>query len=87
MPSPTARGETDAEGRYSLTTSEGKPGAVVGMSVVRIETLKLKEGSETEGGGRLAVERVPEKYNVKTTLSFEVPEEGTDKADFDLTTK
>jgi hypothetical protein len=86
-PSPTSRGETDKDGRYWLTSSEDKPGAVVGMSKVRIETKKSTGGSEGEGGVTLARETVPEKYNARTELTFEVPEEGTDAADFDLKSK
>jgi hypothetical protein len=85
MPSPTSRGETDSQGRYTLTTTEDKPGAVVGAHKVRISTLKSKAGSETEGGGVLSRETVPEEYNARTTLTFTVPEEGTDAADFVLT--
>jgi len=87
MPSPTSRGETDTQGRYSLTTSENKPGAVVGVNKVRISTLKSKAGSESEGGAVLARETVPEKYNARTTLTFTVPEEGSDQADFQLQSK
>jgi hypothetical protein len=85
MPSPTSRGETDRQGRYTLTTTQDKPGAVVGAHKVRISTLKSKGGSETEGGGVLARETIPEEYNARTTLTFTVPEEGTDEADFALT--
>jgi hypothetical protein len=87
MPSPTSRGETDSQGRYSLTTSEGKPGAVVGENKVRVSTLKSRAGSESEGGAVLARETVPEKYNARTTLTFTVPEEGSDGADFQLQSK
>jgi hypothetical protein len=86
-PSPTSRGETDKNGRYMLMSSEDKPGAVVGTSKVRISTMKSTGGSEGEGGALLARETVPEKYNARTELTFEVPEEGTDAADFDLKSK
>ena len=86
-PSPTSRGETDKNGRYTLTSSEDKPGAVVGTSKVRISTMRSTGGSEGEGGAILARETVPEKYNARTELTFDVPEEGTDAADFDLKSK
>src|SRR5215210_5154014 len=63
MPSPTSRGETDKDGKYTLMTSEDKPGAVVGAHKVRISTLRSKEGSETEGGAVLMRETIPEEYN------------------------
>jgi hypothetical protein len=84
MPSPTSRGVTDQQGRYSLTTSEDKPGAVVGLSKVRISTLRSQAGGETEGGAIISRETVPERYNSRTELTFEVPEEGTDAANFTL---
>src|SRR5688572_4283588 len=87
MPSPTSRGETDQNGRYTLTSSEDKPGAVVGMSKVRISTMKSTGGSEGEGGALLARETVPERYNARTELTFDVPEEGTEAADFALKSK
>jgi hypothetical protein len=87
MPSPTSRGETDQNGRYTLTSSEDKPGAVVGTSKVRISTMKSTGGGEGEGGAILARETVPERYNARTELTFDVPEEGTDQADFALKSK
>lgn len=32
----------------------------------------------------LSEEKVPEQYNERSTLTFEVPAEGTDRANFDL---
>jgi hypothetical protein len=86
-PSPTSRGQTDKDGRYTLTSSEERPGAVVGVSKVRISTMRSTGGSEGEGGAILARETVPERYNARTELTFEVPEEGTDQANFDLQSK
>jgi hypothetical protein len=86
-PSPTSRGETDKDGRYMLTSSEDKPGAVVGTSKVRISTMRSSGGGEGEGGAILARETVPERYNARTELTFDVPEEGTDQANFDLKSK
>lgn len=83
-PSPTSRAYTDKEGRYTLITSEDKAGAVVGTHKVRISTLRSTGGSEGEGGAILSRETVPEAYNARTTLTFDVPEEGTDRADFAL---
>src|SRR4029079_5545113 len=41
MPSLTSRGTTDSQGNYALTSSEDKPGAVVGTHRVRISTRKV----------------------------------------------
>jgi hypothetical protein len=68
-------------------SSEDKPGAVVGTCKVRISTMKSASGGEGEGGAILVRETVPEKYNARTELTFEVPEEGADAADFDLKSK
>jgi hypothetical protein len=86
----TSRGTTDAAGRYSLSTSDNRPGAIVGAHVVRISTRKLAEGSAEVAEGQSAnqaVERLPARYNIRTELSFEVPEDGTETADFPLQSK
>jgi hypothetical protein len=85
--SPTSRGKTDAQGRYTLATWENASGAVVGTSKVRISTMESTGGSEGEGGIVIARETVPERYNARTELTFEVPEEGTDAANFNLKSK
>ena len=76
-------GTTDASGKFTLTCVDDRPGAVVGKHRVSISTYK---GDETaEGMVTIAEEKVPEKYNEETTLTFEVPSGGTDAANFDLT--
>jgi hypothetical protein len=88
MPAVTSRGITDNQGNYTLTTSDDRPGAVVGRHTVRIKTRRaLGDASAEVLEGQTVAEtpeRVPAKYNVRTELSFEVPEEGTDQADFQL---
>lgn len=80
----TSFGETDAAGRYTLTTADGRPGAIVGEHRVRISTRKRT----TTDGGESAVETVretvPDKYNANSTLTFVVSEQGADAAEFSL---
>jgi hypothetical protein len=77
-----SQGETDNDGHYTLMClgEKNKEGAVVGKHKVRIE--KVDRGP---GGIK---HLTPEKYRgPNTELSFTVPDEGTDKADFDLKSK
>lgn len=82
-------GKTDADGRYTLRLIQpDRPGAVVGKHRVSIS----KRGGETaeaqpDGGIRVAPDPVPARYNRDSTLEFEVPAGGTDRANFDLTSK
>jgi len=86
---------TDAEGKFTLTTAEGSRGATVGKHQVRISTLKMNEDKRTDDAGFLrrasnpanvlVPEKVPQKYGRESPLTFDVPKEGTDSANFDLT--
>ncbi|MEX2027812.1 MAG: hypothetical protein WEH44_10925, partial [Pirellulaceae bacterium] len=82
MPAVTSRGVTDDKGSYTLTTSDDRPGAVVGRHAVRIKTRRALADPPAEVLEGQTVqespERLPAKYNVRTELSFDVPEEGTD---------
>jgi hypothetical protein len=99
-PGPGSYGATDANGRFTLSAhTVDKPGAVVGKHRVAISTIKnkrgennLPEGFNPETGTpdqkvrpkAREREQIPDRYNDKTTLVFEVPPEGTDKAEFKL---
>ena len=87
-PGPGSAAKTDANGAYTLETSTGQSGAVVGQHRVIISALESQVGESDarppRGGWPLA-DKVPPRYNANTTLSFEVPSGGTDKADFALT--
>jgi hypothetical protein len=83
---PGSYATTDANGRFELQALTGKKGAVVGKHRVWVRTMRAREGSD----GRLAVsmqERLPKRYNEETELEFLVPSGGTDKANFDLTSR
>ena len=91
MPAATSRGITDQHGNYTLTTSDDRSGAVIGRHTVRIKTrLASSDPSAEVLEGQTAQEtpeRVPAKYNIRTELSLDVPEEGTNQADFQLNSR
>ena len=76
-------GETDAEGRFVLTTlRKERAGASPGKYVVTLTTAFA--GPETLETDPLPREKIPPKFR---TLQFEVPPAGTTAADFELTSK
>jgi len=86
-PGPTSQGETDSNGRYTLTLDSNRsPGAVVGKHKVYIITVDAQAAADVPdaGGKSQTSEILPAKYNQETTLTFEVLPGGTDAADFDL---
>ena len=84
---PGSSGRINDEGRFSLTTVRGQPGAVVGTHKVKIFSFSPESPvvSDTDSGP--SKERVPERYNYRSKLTFEVSTSGTDQADFALTTE
>jgi hypothetical protein len=86
-PGPTAAGMTDDDGCYTLIVDKDTPGSVVGMCRIYITTLLSDSALDDREGGppvKRPKDRVPEKYNQKTELTFDVPAGGTDQANFDL---
>jgi hypothetical protein len=86
-PGPTATAITDADGRYMLTVDKDTPGAVVGRCRIFVTTRFTDPLPPDQDGGppvRLPRDKVPDRYNVRTDLTFDVPPGGTDQADFDL---
>lgn len=77
---------TDGEGRFELKSLDGKSGAVIGEHRVWISTYEGKEGPNGSVI-TIAPEKVPPRYNSESELTFTVPPEGTDQADFDLTSE
>jgi hypothetical protein len=80
---------TDADGRFTLRLVEGGgSGAVVGKHRVEIAT---KQGTDNATDSRVKGPDprsvVPAKYNRNSDLTFDVPNGGTDKADFTLTSR
>ena len=90
-PGPTAASFTDEDGRYTLGIDRDTPGSVVHKCRIFITTL-IGDGSaafdpndDRPGDTRRRPrDKVPEKYNTKTELVFDVPPGGTDQANFDL---
>ncbi len=76
-------GKTDAQGRYSLKLIETDgEGASVGTHRVQVSV------AEEKGGDALTTDKVPSRYRgFDSELTFDVPAEGTETANFDLTTK
>lgn len=77
---------TDSEGRFVLETIDGKPGAVVGPHKVKIFSYSPESPVASDVDTEPTVERVPEEYNYRSKLIFEVPAGGDPEARFDLTT-
>jgi hypothetical protein len=78
----SSTGKTNENGQFTLTSSRGKNGALVGKHRVSISMQQSKVG-ESEERVR-TVELIPTRYNENTELTFDVPSGGTDKADFPL---
>ena len=94
-------GATDVQGIFTLVTMlDRNVGAMVGEHRVRI-TSQLGPGAageapENDGAmlkaameglqNRLVPKQLPARYNAETELIFKVPEEGTNSANFELTT-
>jgi len=73
---------TDAKGRFELrSVLDDRPGAVAGTHVVRITT--AREGNPNDDAAELIGELAPERF-LDGSVTFEVPAEGTDGANFDL---
>jgi hypothetical protein len=92
---PAAKGRTDEQGNYKLQSfanGRSEDGALVGESRVEI-SINMQNSSHKllAGPGRPKLvnggEILPARYNKESTLKFTVPPEGTDKADFPLTSK
>jgi len=84
-PGSTAR--TGPDGRYTLATIRGAPGAVIGKHRVKIYSFNAETAKRSQNGNAAERERVPPRYNYNSTLTFDVPVAGTDKADFSLEAK
>jgi hypothetical protein len=87
---PGSSGKTNENGEYTLKTSAGANGAVVGKHQILISALVADSEDDArrpQGGGRRPADKVPSRYGIrgKDALTFVVPPEGTNKADFALT--
>jgi hypothetical protein len=87
-PGPGSSGTTGADGRYTLqlAAAKSKPGAVVGKHTVRLMMASSSPAPDSDAPVKPAKEQIPQKYR-DTPPTFEVPAGGTDKANFELTSK
>ena len=84
-PGPGAFAVTDEQGRFTLRTIEPvRPGAVVGAHRVWLTTVN-EEDMQSESW-RVTAEKVPPPYR-NGQLEFDVPPNGTEEADFELTSQ
>ena len=82
---PGSTGRTDENGKFVLKTVDDFDGAVVGKHKVRIYSYSPESPSSSdEDDANTPTEKVPEEYNYKSKLTFTVPSDGTEAADFDL---
>jgi hypothetical protein len=85
-PGPGSYGTTDAEGRFTLRTIEPEAdGAVVGTHRVHLRT-KPPAQDPTDDRAPVFKEIVPPRWR-DGSQTFEVPPEGTQQADFELTSR
>ena len=83
---------TDAEGKYALIYDGEKPGALTGKHRVRIFPQVTGgagrgEAETGEAGPAKATAWIPPEWNDLSQVNFDVPEKGTDTADFNIETK
>lgn len=86
---PPSIGVTDESGRFTLTTSDGNSGAIVGDHKVSVSTYESRM-VDPKNSDRIEVvskERVPSRYRGPAQITFTVPPGGTDEAEFELTTQ
>lgn len=85
---PSSNGVTDENGSYTLlTTVDEDKGAVVGKHTVTISTYLAEVDRSRDSSRIIRKEEIPARYLEPGTLSFDVPSEGTEAADFALTSK
>jgi len=82
----TAQGETDADGRYTLTfMGSGKKGATVGENLVSISKLDGPTPDPKDDNPPLRRELVAPEWNTESKQKFTVPSGGATNADFNVT--
>jgi hypothetical protein len=84
---PSALGQTNENGEFTLRVSPQQAGALVGTHRVAITLMSSRDG-ESDAPMPPAVGMrniIPARYNAKTELTCVVPRGGTDQANFELT--
>ncbi len=82
-------GRTNDNGEYTLITTKGDKGAVVGKHQVLIsapETYDEEDEQRSRRARRPTADKIPSRYGLKgrDAITFVVPPEGTDQANFAL---
>jgi hypothetical protein len=81
-------GKTDANGEYTLSFMDGKgTGAVVGKHQVRITAVAPGTDASQDDHPRKGGNLVPEQYNFKSTLEYDVRPGANEGVNFDLKSK
>lgn len=89
-PGPGSTATTDKDGRYTLRSQldKSQAGAVVGKHQVRVWAPEGSQDRDADGADKKGKKSdrplIPGRYHVNSELTFDVPPEGTDKADFAL---
>jgi len=84
---PGSVSRTDSEGKYQLMTVNDEPGASLGRHKVKIYSYSPESAPVGDNDAGPNQERVPDRYNYRTRLTYDVPDVGTDQADFELTSQ
>ncbi|QDV49864.1 DUF4198 domain-containing protein [Gimesia fumaroli] len=82
---PGSMAKTDSEGRFTLITVDGRDGAVVASHIIRIVPA-IDDSSTPDDPGPRRELRLP-KSAQDGSIRFQVPEDGTEQADFKLATR
>ncbi len=81
-------GKTDAQGKYRLSFTQDKTGAMIGEHVVEIATKKMSASDMPDDGSakEMVYVEIPKKYRERGTLKAEVKNQ-RNTIDFELSTK
>jgi hypothetical protein len=89
----SSKGTTNENGEFTLTAENGSTGAAVGQHRVSFSSQSQGVADNSDArkrSGPPMVDKIPRKYDWpegKEAKSFDVPSGGTDKANFDLTSR
>jgi hypothetical protein len=86
-PGPGSTGRCDETGHYVLQTIRDEPGAAAGTHRVRIYSYSPESPVSQDSDSGPPKEQFPNRYNYGSQLTLVVAPEGTDSADFILTTE
>jgi hypothetical protein len=82
---PHSVSKTNEKGEFTLQTTTGENGALVGEHTVAISSIIEDQGDgRPPRGGWPLKDKIPARYNSKSELTFAVPSGGSTQANFDL---